>query len=96
MLVLKLLIVAVCHVGIGFLLYQGRIQNKHSLFHSDFVVFGLPMLLALCAYTFLIRREVISRLSTASPTSIGLALALIPTAISSIVFLYIAFNRYGT
>ena len=92
----KLLIVAIAHVSAGFWLYQARVQNRHSIFHSDFLVFGLPTLLALCAYTYLIRREVLNRLPAAPPTIVSLSLALIPTIVSSIIFLYVAFNRYGT
>jgi hypothetical protein len=95
-LILKLLITAISHVIVGLWLYQGRVHNRHAIFHSDLIVFGLPALLALCAYTYFIRRELLNRLSAPPSTTLSLSLAVIPTILSSLVALYIAFNRYGT
>src|SRR6266571_6368438 len=95
-LIVELLMVALAHVSMNLWLYQGRIQNRHALFHSDLLVFGLPALLALGVYTFLIRQEMMTRLAVRRPTILSLALALLPTIISTWMSLYIGFNRCGT
>jgi hypothetical protein len=94
--IVKLLVVAIAHVTTGVWLYHGRIQNRHAIFHSDLIVFALPALVALCVYAYLIRQEVTSNVGTSRPTIVSLSLALIPTVLSSLIFLYVAFNRYGT
>jgi len=96
LMMLKVLIVAIGHVSLALWLYQGRVCNKHMILHSDLLVFGLPTLLALCAYGYVIRPEVVKRLPAAPPAIASLSLALIPTIASLEIFLYIAFNRYGT
>jgi hypothetical protein len=95
-LIFKLLTVALAHVGVSVWLYRSRIQHTSLIFNSDFLVFGLPALVALCAYTYFIQQEVISRLSINRPTTVSASLALILTVLSSWIVLYVAFNRYGT
>jgi hypothetical protein len=92
----KCLFVAIAHVGVGCWLYQGRAQTRGHLFDTDFLVFGLPTLLALLAYAYIIRWEVMRHLPAAPPTVASLSLALIPTIISTAILLYVAFNLYGT
>jgi len=68
-------------------LYRRHIHDRHVLFHSDLLVFGLPALHALCAYTYVIRQQMMKRLAVREPTILSLSLALLPTVISTLTSL---------
>lgn len=83
---------AAIHCGVGVLLYRGRILDQAPILHSDLLVFLLPFIVALFAYAaafwftgFLHRRVVVL-----------LSVSFLMACISTFLFMFIAFNRYGT
>lgn len=94
---LQMLLIAFGHITIGFCLYRWRILCKETaIFHSDFLVLGLPALLAFGLYTYVLRAIVREWLPSTSPTAASLALAFVFTITSGTVLYYVAFIRYGT
>lgn len=94
---LKMLLVALGHITVGFCLYRWRILHKEiSILHSDFLILGLPALLAFGSYTFVLRAIVRESLPRTSPMAASLALAFMFTIASGAILYYVAFSRYGT
>ena len=94
---LKLLLVAMAHIGIGFWFYRGRVlYSGIALLHSDLLVLGLPALMAFILYACVLFGWVRLMLPSTTPVMPSVAFALVATIISTTVLYYIAFNQYGT
>jgi hypothetical protein len=97
MLLLKLLLIGVGHIGLGCWLFRLRALYKGiAIFHWDFLVIALPALTAFALNTCVLRGAIGDWLPRASPIAASLGLALILAIASEALLLYIAFNRFGT
>jgi hypothetical protein len=89
--------VVVAHSALQFWLYRERVVSRSSIAQADWIVFGLPNLLAMLAFAVifwaLVRRE-----KWAVTWKFALVIALTITAIfiSAFISLFISINTYGT
>ena len=84
--------VFIFHVALGFALYRGRVISKWTISESDFVVFILPILMAMAGYGYAlhlstcIKRRPIFRI----------IIVLATTFISLWTCMYLNLNTYGS
>ena len=92
----KLAIIGLAHVGLGVLLYSGRIHRWSPILQSDLLVLYLPGLLALCASFFVAYGDFFVTFNFVARLALASTIALLAVAASSICFATVAFNKYGT
>ena len=96
-LAIGIVITAVLHCGVQFLLYRGRAVSHWQIAEPDIVVFLLPNCCAVIAYAFLIARWV--RASQLDHRSIALRVVGLTLVIAFLSFwasVLLPFNIYGT
>ena len=95
-LVIRMLIIAAAHIGIGFLLCSGGALRKSPIFKFEFVVVYVPLLLAFAAYAFVFwfYGPASPNLFIRIPTTI--TIAILSTFISWCILMFIVANLYGT
>ena len=92
MLALTVAIVFALHVGLGFLLYRGRVISGWMISESDLVVFILPIILAVIGYFVALR---ILPWFIAHPI-LNVMTSLLATFLSLWCCLAVSFTKYGT
>ena len=89
--------VLLLHAGIFLVLYRGRVVSHWSIADSDLLSFASPLLLAFCAYTYLLfRSRVLLSVSPIARAFGILAISVAITFISCWLSLLLPFNLYGT
>ncbi len=78
LLILKLSLIAFCHVAAQIFLYAGRVAKAGPAFHSDLLVFGVPFFAALISYVFFFFRSFV--LSSRPPITRSVVLILLEKA----------------
>ena len=94
--VIKLVFVSIVYGVVGFLLYRGRRLTELEILDSDFLVFHLPLLLALLANGWVIRPALPERLSRSGRTVAACFLAVPVTLIPLWTYAFFALNTYGS
>ena len=85
------------HCTLQLLLYQARCFSPAPLFKSDFIVFGIPPLLALATIALLLFRSPLLRKSGPVTRLIGVLIVSFAVAVLSLwASLLLPFNLYGT
>jgi hypothetical protein len=84
-----LIAIAIGHVAYTLLLYRVRVLTHSAIASSDFILFGLPAILAFTGYWLLLRGRQIRMIP---PWMAACLLVFISFWLS----LFIAFNIYGT
>jgi len=84
--------IAALYAVSGTLLYRARASGVSPALHSDWLVFGVPALLAFVAFgaAFWRDRQPPRRLVTVGAIAAGLTIA------TAFAYLFFAFNYYGT
>jgi hypothetical protein len=88
-------VIALLHVLTGFTLHGGRVAQLGEIFFSDRLVFGLPTIGVLGMYIAL-GLYLLPHLKLMKRVTVSLALAVCATTFSFYLFLFCAFNTFGT
>ena len=89
-----IVLVAIVHVVVGFVLYGNRVVNKSEI--GDGVVFFLPWIAATVAYGVLFWRSGYLASKPRTRWIVAIAVALAAGLISSLAMLTICANKFGT
>ena len=95
-LVIRMLIIAAAHIGIGFLLCRAGALRKSPIFEFEFVVLYVPLFLAFAAYAY-----VFWFYGPASPNLFiripaTIIIAILSTFLSLSILMFIVLNLYGS
>lgn len=91
-----LVTVFMLHCVIGFILYRGRSVGGWHIFDSDVVVFGVPFLLALAGYGYVLFASPWSRRRAFLPTILVGVGCLVLVVLSTWCYMFEALNTYGS
>lgn len=95
-LLVKIFVSAIGHLGLVLLLVLLLKRQEPAAVDMGVVVFVIPALLALGLYSYVLRPYVAIELPSAPAALASFSLALIPTAMSFAMSLFIVLNIYGS
>jgi hypothetical protein len=95
-LLIKTITIAFLHCIGGLLLYRGRVVIKHGILQSDLLVFVLPALFALLAYSIVYWYSAFLEGKLTLKIVAMLGFSLMATCLSFWLSMVVAFNVYGT
>jgi len=91
-----LVAVFLAHCLIGFVLYRGRAVSGWRICDSDAVVFGVPFLLALAGYAYVLFASPWSRRRSFLPGLLVGVACIVLVLLSTWCYMFEALNTYGS
>ena len=94
--ILKTIVIAILHCGIGLALYRGRAHNAAPIFQSDFIVFIVPILIAFVLYCLVFWSSFFWQSKPVVRYVVMCCFAVFSAFLSFWFSIVVAFNKYGT
>ncbi len=91
-----ILIVAVIYVLASAVLYHAGVKNVSPVFHNDFVVFGIPAVLALDGFVYITWKAMPIQFGLARRLATVLLLSVFALVVSWCFAGFIIFNLWGS